>query len=110
MSWKSMKVRNADGRAGVIASDTYHGLPCCGLHIKCGDGSTGYVQLNAEGKDSGDKGWEWLCKNHDQAIGAACWIALGNHNHAETKVCRLTESLSLEATVSHQWANHQGAI
>lgn len=82
MSWKLKKVRNVDGRTGVISVDA----PGCahrGLHIKCEDGSSGYVQLNADGQDSGDRGWEWFCEGFDRALGGPCWIALGDHNSPE---------------------------
>lgn len=79
MSWKNIKVRNADGRQGFIAVDA-PGFAHRGLHIKCEDDSTGYVQLNADGKDSGETGWEWFCKDFDAALGGARWISLGDHN------------------------------
>lgn len=86
MSWKNIKVRNADGRTGAIAVDA-PGFAHRGLHIKCGDGSTGYVQLNADGKDSGDTGWEWLCEHFDAALGGPRWIALGDHNDPIDRDC-----------------------
>lgn len=82
MSWKNIKVRNADGRTGVIAVDA-PGFAHRGLHIKCADGTTGYVQLNADGQDSGDKEWEWFCEGYDPALGGPRWIALGDHNSPE---------------------------
>ncbi|WP_148238034.1 hypothetical protein [Alicycliphilus denitrificans] len=82
MSWKLKNVRNVDGRTGVISVDA-PGFAHRGLHIKCEDGSTGYVQLNADGQDSGDRGWEWFCEGFDRALGGPCWIALGDHNGPE---------------------------
>lgn len=82
MSWKNMRVRHEDGRSGVISCDA-PGFMHRGLHIKCQDGSTGCVQLNSDGPDSGDKGWEWFCEGFDPALGGAQWIALGDHNSQE---------------------------
>lgn len=78
--WKNIQVRHQDGRTGVIKIDS-PGFCHRGLFIECDDGSKGYVQLNSNGKDSGDVGWEWLCAGTggDPSFRSR-WAFLGDHN------------------------------
>lgn len=78
MNWKNTKVRNADGRSGTIVLDA-PGFMHRSLFIKCDDGSEGHVQLNADGADSGDRGWEWLPPLANEQK-ADSWLMLGDHN------------------------------
>lgn len=76
LGWRGKKVRNQDGREGIIrGEDDTCGY--CTLTIKISDGSLDEVTLNSEGKDFGSLGWEWYCENFD---GGARWLKLGDHN------------------------------
>lgn len=76
MSWKGKKMRNADGRTGTIVTD-FEGYMHRGLFIKCEDGSKAHVQLNVDGPDTGETGWEWYCED---LSGGPAWLQLGDHN------------------------------
>lgn len=71
--WQGKAVRNADGRAGVIALADGFG-PWLDLYIECTDGTKAQVKLNALGCDSGDAGWQWLCPDFS---GKPAWLPLG---------------------------------
>lgn len=75
LGWRGKKVRNEDGRTGVIYKE-FVGFGFAGLDIRVDDGVEGYVQLNTLGKDSGDTGWSWWC---EEFSGGARWIPLGDH-------------------------------
>lgn len=77
--WRGKKVRNKDGREGVIRSE-FAVLWYLTLTIKVSDGTEDKVELNADGKDGGSLGWEWWCENFS---GGACWLPLGDHNPRE---------------------------
>jgi hypothetical protein len=74
--WKGAKVRNAQGRTGVVF-DAYAGFLHVGLHLAIDGGGRAYVQLNSDGRDSGESGWQWFCENFD---GGAAWLPLGDHS------------------------------
>lgn len=76
LGWRGKKVRNKDGREGVIRGEDAV-LSYCTLTIRVSDGSLDTVELNGSGKDSGSLGWEWFCENFD---GGARWLKLGDHN------------------------------
>jgi hypothetical protein len=75
LGWQGTKVRHADGRTGVIASD-YVGFCHAGLSIRVDGGGEAFIQLNTNGPDTGEAGWEWWCENFD---GGARWLTLGDH-------------------------------
>ena len=74
--WAGIKVRHADGRTGVIRSD-YTGFAHRALTIEIDGGGKDHVQLNADGPDSGSKGWEWWCEHFSSG---PCWLKLGDHS------------------------------
>jgi hypothetical protein len=76
--WKGKKVRNVDGREGVIRGEDLV-LSYCTLTIRVSDGNQETVTLNGSGKDYGSLGWEWFCENFD---GGPRWLILGDHNQA----------------------------
>jgi hypothetical protein len=78
LGWCGKKVRNADGREGVIRSEDLV-LSYCTLSIRVSDGSLDTVELNGCGKDSGSLGWEWYCADFD---GGPQWLILGDHNQS----------------------------
>lgn len=80
MGWKGLRVRHTDGRIGRIVSE-YVGFCHCALMIESDDGANGgRVQLNTNGPDTGDRGWQWFCENYD---GGARWLPLGEPADAE---------------------------
>lgn len=76
LGWTGTKVRNADGREGVISHEL-SGFLFRSLTLSMPDGTEDQVQLSADGKDSGAADWEWYCENFD---GGPRWLALGNQN------------------------------
>jgi hypothetical protein len=76
LGWQGKKVRNKDGREGVIRSEDMV-LSYCTLTIRVSDGSLDTVELNGRGKDSGSLGWEYYCEDFD---GGPRWLTLGDHN------------------------------
>lgn len=83
MSWRGIKVRNADGRTGEIGSD-YEGFLHRHLTIKVDGGEDDWIQLNSNGSDTGSRGWEWWCENFNGPDGhPGAWLVLGDHNKAE---------------------------
>jgi len=82
--WHGKKVRNVDGRTGVIAVEDGFG-PCLDLHIECNDGTKAKVKLNARRGDSGDAGWQWWCP---EFADRGAWLPLGEQgaplSYAET--------------------------
>jgi hypothetical protein len=74
-TWKGIKVQHADGRAGVIDSE-WDGFLHRGLKIAVDGGGESFVQLNSNGRDTGDAGWSWWCENF---AGGAGWLPLGDH-------------------------------
>lgn len=72
--WERKKVRNRDGRTGVIeeADGFAHWLD---LHIRCDDGTKAVVKMNARGQDGGDPGWQWWCESFGSA---GAWLPLGD--------------------------------
>lgn len=79
--WKGTRVRNGDGRAGVITGD-WPGFLHRLLAITVDGGGEAHVQLNSNGRDSGEAGWEWYCETFD---GGARWLPLGDHWRSETE-------------------------
>ena len=75
MSWQGIKVRHPDGRSGVIRGD-YEGFLHRSLSISVQGGGEVYVQLNANGPDTGSVGWEWYCEDFS---GGQKWLPLGDH-------------------------------
>lgn len=75
-SWKGIKVRNADGREGCIATD-YQGFGHRVLTLAIPGKPDAQVQLNSWGNDSGETGWTWLCEDFQ---GGPKWLLLGDHN------------------------------
>lgn len=74
MSWVGIKVSHSDGRQGTIRRDI-EGFAHRSLCIDV-DGSAevvDWVQLNADGPDTGATGWRWLADSGD-------WYPLGDHN------------------------------
>ena len=80
--WKGTRVRNVDGRTGVVR-DTYSGFLHVGLHLSVNDGERAYVQLNSDGPDSGETGWQWFCETFD---GGPAWLPLGDHSGCEIEL------------------------
>ncbi|MEC4339595.1 hypothetical protein VPH13_12805 [Stenotrophomonas pavanii] len=72
--WVGIKVRHTDGREGSIVGQ-YAGFLHLGLSIRCSDGTDARVQLNANGRDTGEAGWEWWCSNFSNG---PCWLPLGD--------------------------------
>lgn len=79
-TWVNVKMKHLDGRTGVIVSDT-PGFCHRSLTIRIdGQEQKEYLQLNADGQDSGALGWQWLrsAKGEPEA-----WSLLGDHNPRE---------------------------
>ena len=76
MSWKGVEVRRQDGLEGKVV-DAWDGFLHQGLKIRASDGSEHFVQLNANGRDTGEQGWLWL---HDKTAAAdhASWGVLSD--------------------------------
>lgn len=81
-SWVGIKMRNHDGRTGVIRSE-FEGFAHRHLTIAVDDGAESTVELSALGNDSGETGWYWLCENF--SCGPA-WLLLGDHNKTEERI------------------------
>ncbi len=77
--WKGTRVLHADGRVGKVI-ETYSGFLHVGLHLSVDDGGRAYIQLNTQGADSGDAGWQWFCEHFD---GGPAWLPLGDHSGCE---------------------------
>lgn len=75
LGWKVTKVRHTDGRTGIIVSD-YAGFLHAALMIRVDGGGESFVQLNTNGPDTGEAGWQWWCENFDG--GAKC-LQLSDH-------------------------------
>lgn len=73
--WKGCKVRNIDGRAGIVRRERpdFMGVE---LVLEVEGGGEARVQLNANFPDTGEAGWSWYCDHFD---GAAAWLPLGSH-------------------------------
>lgn len=78
LGWRGKTVRNADGRQGKITGE-YTGFCHASLTITVTDGEAATVQLNSNGPDTGETGWEWWC---EEFSGGPCWLPLGDHNAA----------------------------
>lgn len=76
IGWKGKLVRHADGRTGHISGE-YVGFCHIDLTIVTDEGDDGHVQLNINGPDSGETGWEWWCEDF---TGGARYLPLGDHN------------------------------
>lgn len=74
--WRGKSVRHLDGRTGTIRSE-YTGFLHIALTIAVDAGGQAHIQLNANGQDSGDAGWAWLCAEFS---GGPAWLPLGDHN------------------------------
>lgn len=71
--WVGMRVKNADGREGIIVEE-----------VKCGpllslwalvDGEKMMIwRLNAHGPDSGEPGWSWYCENFSGGPRWLCFV------------------------------------
>jgi hypothetical protein len=80
MSWTGKIARNKDGREGRIAE--YVGFLHIALSIRCKEGGNGHVQLNSNGPDTGDTGWQWYCENF---LDGPAWLPLGDHSGCEVE-------------------------
>ena len=74
--WRGKTVRHLDGRTGTIRREST-GFLCIALTIEVAGGGEARVQLNANGTDTGDTGWAWLCPEFS---GGPAWLPLGDHN------------------------------
>ena len=74
--WRGMTVRHLDGRTGTIRRE-YAGFLHLALTIAVDGGGEAHVQLNTNGKDSGEPGWAWHCPEFS---GGPAWLPLGDHN------------------------------
>lgn len=74
--WRGKTVRHLDGRTGTIDMERT-GFLHIALTIAVDAGEPAHVQLNANGQDSGDTGWAWLCPEFS---GGPAWLPLGDHN------------------------------
>ncbi len=79
LGWKGIRVRHRDGRTGVICGESPT-FSYAQLEICVDGGGRAFVQLNVNGPDAGEPGWEWWCENVN---GGARWLDLGDHNRAE---------------------------
>jgi hypothetical protein len=73
LGWKGKTVRHKDGRTGCITGE-YLGFCHVGLTIAVAEAKDSYVQLNTNGPDTGDAGWEWWCHNFS---GGGKYLPLG---------------------------------
>jgi len=80
--WKGKKVRNCDGRKGVIQRVSIN-FTEVDLIIQVADGSSAKVTLNHTFRDSGEQGWFWLCEDFS---GGPHWLVLGDHNPDQTSI------------------------
>lgn len=74
--WSGIQARNVDGRSGVITG--YVGFMHTSLSIRSDGKVIGHVQLNADGPDTGETGWQWFCTNWCGSREA--WLPLGDHS------------------------------
>jgi len=72
--WLGKKVRNIDGRQGVIGMEDGFG-PCLDLYIDCEDGTKAKVRLNEHRRDDGESGWQWWCPEFGEK---GAWLPLGD--------------------------------
>ena len=72
--WLGKRVRNIDGRTGVIAIEDGFGH-LLDLHIDCVDGTKAKVSLKKHGRDSGESGWQWWCPEFAER---PAWLPLGD--------------------------------
>jgi hypothetical protein len=84
-SWRGIKVRNKDGRAGEIVRD-HEALWTRNLVIRTEGGEEATVTLDSRGPDYGEAGWQWLCVNF--AGKAVHWLPLGDHSGTGTEPYR----------------------
>jgi len=96
--WQGKHVRNVDGRTGTIAREDDFG-PWLDLHIQCADSSKAKVQLNGQGRDGGEAGWQWWCPGF--SLGPA-WLPLGEQGAA--LAYGQTPDIARPATVQHAGA------
>ncbi|MBA9859434.1 hypothetical protein [Ralstonia insidiosa] len=77
LGWKGKRVKHADGRSGVIRSES-RGFCFVGLTIAIdGSDATEWLQLNSNGQDTGALGWSWDASFDDAPEN---WLPLGDHN------------------------------
>ncbi|MBA9846779.1 hypothetical protein [Ralstonia pickettii] len=77
LGWKGKRVKHADGRTGVIRSESC-GFCFVGLTIAIdGIEGTEWVQLNSNGPDTGAFGWCWNASIGEEPEN---WLPLGDHN------------------------------
>lgn len=62
LGWQGRLVKHQDGRTGRITQE-WPGFCHVGLRIVCVDETIAYVQLNTNGRDTGEPGWAWWCEN-----------------------------------------------
>lgn len=74
MGWTGQQVKHADGRTGRIAAE-YIGFLHAVLTIVVDGGGESRVQLNTNGRDTGEPGWQWFCENFS---GGPRWLQLGD--------------------------------
>jgi len=86
--WKGKRVVNADGREGLIFGE-HEGFCHVALVIHVEGGNDAHIQLNSDGKDSGEMGWRWLCENFSDG---PSWLSLGDHNVDRKPVPALPEA------------------
>ena len=77
--WKGTQVRHKDGQTGAIESE-YEGFMHLVLSIRTENGEQATIQLNADGRDSGADGWQWLSPNFSEG---PSWLPLGDHSGCE---------------------------
>lgn len=89
LGWEGKSVRHADGRTGVISAEST-GFLHVGLRISVDGGKEACVQLNTNGKDTGEPGWSWYCPRFGDKQ-APAWLPLGDHNDFGATVLALSE-------------------
>jgi hypothetical protein len=80
LGWVGKKVRHPDGRAGTIRGE-FIGFGFAGLTLAVDGGGEAYVQMNVQGADGGEAGWQWWCAN---LFGGPDWLPLGDQPAPDT--------------------------
>jgi hypothetical protein len=79
MSWLRKRVRNLDGREGIITHEEKGFFAEITLKLTVSDGTEAKIILENYdgGADKGEAGWQWLCEDF---AGGPSWLILGDHN------------------------------